>query len=763
VRLRASRKWLAEGPETLWAAAGLLSAALVYWWLRVIGTAHKSALWKVNIDSFIEHYPMVKFGFAALGSGEVPLWNAYQLCGLPFLAVPHTGLLYPANFIFFFVEAATATEITYILHLFWAGFAMWLLTRRLGLPMSGATASALTFMWSGYMMSYANQSMLIAAMSWLPVTMLLVELTVRGKRFAGLGVVLAIACQVLNGATEVLVHNMYVTGLYAALRLGQMARMGESIAAVRRGALLLGCVVVGISLSAPQLLPSLELASQSGRGASGLTLREALGKGVITPQPFLQQALETTGWVTVGFLPLLGFAVGPPRRLRALWLFGLALAVAAALMVFGGMAFELYHKTLIGDIFRRPVKFLHIYAFAQALMGGLALTRLEDLTPFTRRQLSPRLGWAAILAAIVISPAWAFPGIVPSPYLIAGLALLVAFGAVRSHGRRSAIVIALLALQATNLFFGAKQEFVRPAFRLEAFHQYDDMLGELRRVAGSNRVYLPPVVQLAPGLMQKQGLLNGIRVVGDYESLALGRSGAFFESVAPPFNQTGLFDGRFTLSENSNWALMDLTSTRYYVVPRKSEFGRFLRGRSKLAKEFRLKRKGQVQIYERPNALPRAYFVPAARSLGSPEEILDALQRSGFDPRREVLLEDAPVSAGGTGTLSTRARVDILEDGRERVSIAAQVDQPGYVVLTDTFYPGWKARANGREIPIYRANYLFRAMPVGKGRTHITLEYRPASFRNGLILGGSTTTLLLALALWRLYTREGPVWRSNEN
>ncbi len=63
--------------------------------------------------------------------------------------------------------------------------------------------------------------------------------------------------------------------------------------------------------------------------------------------------------------------------------------------------------------------------------------------------------------------------------------------------------------------------------------------------------------------------------------------------------------------------------------------------------------------------------------------------------------------------------------------VEAEPTAAGYLVLTDTFYPGWKAFIDGAPSPILRANYLMRAVPLAAGPHTVTFVYDPLSFRLG--------------------------------
>jgi hypothetical protein len=109
--------------------------------------------------------------------------------------------------------------------------------------------------------------------------------------------------------------------------------------------------------------------------------------------------------------------------------------------------------------------------------------------------------------------------------------------------------------------------------------------------------------------------------------------------------------------------------------------------------------------------------------------------RSGtFDPSKTVLLEAPPaaVPASSDGTV-TAADAQIVSYEPDRVVIDAKLPRSGFLLLLDNFYPGWRAFAAGREVPILRADYTFRAVALPAGAATVEFAYQPVSFRAGIM------------------------------
>jgi hypothetical protein len=145
-----------------------------------------------------------------------------------------------------------------------------------------------------------------------------------------------------------------------------------------------------------------------------------------------------------------------------------------------------------------------------------------------------------------------------------------------------------------------------------------------------------------------------------------------------------------------------------------------------------------ARIYANDNALPRTWVVGAQRVVRSDGDALDAILSPAFDPRTTAVVQQPIAGLAGAGAGS--ARIERYEP--ERVRIAARASGRALVVLSDVWYPGWKAEVDGRPATLQRVDYLLRGVAVGPGAHRIELAYRPASWRIGWVV-----TLLTALGL----------------
>lgn len=176
-------------------------------------------------------------------------------------------------------------------------------------------------------------------------------------------------------------------------------------------------------------------------------------------------------------------------------------------------------------------------------------------------------------------------------------------------------------------------------------------------------------------------------------------------------------------------------------------------------------RGNEVVAYRNRDALPRFTIVHKARRAGGEAEAWQMLAAADFDPAKEVVLgppertgtvarllalnplgrvsyeplaEGAPVQADG---------LELAAYGSRSLSLKVSMSTPGYLVVADTFYPGWRAQVDGRAAPILRANWLFRAVELPAGEHVVEMRYEPASWSVGWALTAFALMGLGALAV----------------
>ncbi len=165
-----------------------------------------------------------------------------------------------------------------------------------------------------------------------------------------------------------------------------------------------------------------------------------------------------------------------------------------------------------------------------------------------------------------------------------------------------------------------------------------------------------------------------------------------------------------------------------------------------------------VAAWENLNVLPRAFIVHDAQVLDD-TTTLARMQSPEWHPEQTVFLnggqalpEAVPLPKAvplppAVSEGPWHDDVDFAQDAPERVELTANTDRAGYLVLADSWYPGWKVAVDGRAAPVYRADLIVRAVPLEPGEHRIVFEYEPFSLRLGAIISFLSLVAVLGTAI----------------
>jgi len=155
-------------------------------------------------------------------------------------------------------------------------------------------------------------------------------------------------------------------------------------------------------------------------------------------------------------------------------------------------------------------------------------------------------------------------------------------------------------------------------------------------------------------------------------------------------------------------------------------------------------------IYENPRAFPRAFLVNNVVLVKNEEEAVLKTRNLGWSTRDTLVLEETSsaqlAKINSSKAKSAEGSVEIDRYSPNEVAIRVEPSCPTFLVLTDVFYPGWRAYVDGKPVSIYRAYGVVRAVFVTGGPHEVLFRYEPDSFRLG-----SAVTAMSALIITLLY------------
>jgi hypothetical protein len=159
-----------------------------------------------------------------------------------------------------------------------------------------------------------------------------------------------------------------------------------------------------------------------------------------------------------------------------------------------------------------------------------------------------------------------------------------------------------------------------------------------------------------------------------------------------------------------------------------------------------------LRIYENKSVIPRILCVPKAEVILDEADIINRLTSPDFNPYTTVILEKTPPTQGvkeiTTLTKAAGSAAQFIDYQPLRVSIQADMDRDGFLLLSDTWYPGWKAYVDKKETEIYRANLIFRAIALTRGKHKIEFAYTPTSFNLGCWISITCLALIVIIMVW---------------
>lgn len=218
-------------------------------------------------DYCLSYYPRRVTISEAWRKKEIPFWNPYSFCGTPFLADIQAGVFYPINWLLIGLDPIRQFPPFLFFHMVWGAVGLFLFLRKLGVPAWCGWGGAMAFALNEYFVKNIGLPTFAATASWVPWIFLATEALVErpgSKRAALLAVVWCLAF--LSGQPQTVIHAVYAVAIYLGVRFFVRRRPADHPARPGKIAVAFaGAALLALCLSAVQLIPTIDLASRSGR------------------------------------------------------------------------------------------------------------------------------------------------------------------------------------------------------------------------------------------------------------------------------------------------------------------------------------------------------------------------------------------------------------------------------------------------------------------------------------------------------------------
>jgi hypothetical protein len=713
------------------------------------------------------HAPMAELLAAGLRrDGELPRWNVQDFAGMPTLGDPQTQMFNPLHWPLLWRPSLHAFGPLIVAYTLAGALGFLAYAHALGLSAPGAAAGAVAFTLGGKLLLHLVLPGHTVFAPFFLIPWLLWSLE-RAIHRAGPGWIAGGA--ILTGLLAVSLHPQLLFYSAALVATVSVARARHAPRARRALAAVAAAAVLGTALAGVHLLPMAMLASEFSRGQAALfdatrvtedlaAAEEHLGPGERWPADMISGHEPPPDWEILGcegryYVGGVGFALAmvgllawprrDPRR-RLAWLFGVT---ALVLLLFGlgtRGGVEPWLRGLPGfAFFRIPARALVLLGFPVALVIALGVEALER-APARRARLV-----AAAAAALALAALWAsdaagahFATVLAT---VAGAVLLAGPGR-RRRGAGALLVVAAVAVDAALIV--APHVATAPETTMGRLPQGlvlpADIAATVRFAEFDRRGGAPVVPQLE---VRRRGLerLAGYNPLIPWRFVLYASYAGGFDPFQQRFDMVAV-----PIPARARPVLFDLLGVSYLLHPPVVAGGMWRWERS-------------TEAFPRAYLAPGPVLVPEGEGTARLASEQDALARlAALDPRAQVLLHGraaesalAAIGADDGRAFEPYRPVPLASRTANRLALEVQLAQPGILVLNEPFFPGWQARDGGREVPLLRANVLFRALVLGPGEHRIELEFAPISWRIGrwITVAAALTTLALAgLALGRAVT-----------
>jgi len=673
---------------------------------------------------------------------KLPLWSAQMGGGFPLLDEGQVQAFFPLNLLFLIFPFYFVSSLSFLLPVFLSGLSFYFFLRTLKLGFLSCLFGAIAYSFSAPLILHLKHPPITSTIIFLPLELALIFRFLETKKGQILVLLsLFMGLKFLAGSPQLAILFTLFSGCFF-LFLGLVNSTFPRKKALIHGELLktlfrlilsfLLVSLLGMALASLQLFPtfSLLLISERTQSFSFEEMKKfsLIAKSLTTflipyslenparlpayfelgKYPFFWETNLYVGVLTFIF-GVFGFLLLGKNKVISFFLFSFLITL---LLAFGpntpaGFLFRLpFFKG-----FRVPGRFLTLSCFSLVTVSSFFFEFLfyQQLPKFIK-------SWAKILAVLAIS----------------ALVLdLFYFG----FNYNSAVLAEDFEKPPKAVSFlkearKTEDPFSERVFSYNYVRAYNFILIYNRGWQKNPEVFLSYQEMLPPN----SNLLYNLSSTIPYAGMRIGRSlilnQLLFDSVFARYLQepASVHPGLVNL--------LKLSNTKYFLspVPIKAK------GLKQIFAVRSPYRDLNYKLYQVENVLPRVFIVPKAKYLDSLQAIQQELIKENFDPKTWVFIEEP--NRWGNSDSTFGSQVEIIKNEDENLSLKADLVDKGFLVLADTFHQNWKAKVDGKETKILRANLNFRAIPLSAGQHTVEFFYDPQPLKTGAKIS------LVAFIIW---------------
>lgn len=709
-------------------------------------------------DTIRQMVPWKSEAVTQLRAGSVPLWNPHNFSGAPLVANNQSAVFHPTIFLFLVLPLWLGWTLSVMLQPILASLFTYLYCRTIKLRPLPSVMASVVYAYGMYAIVFLEYNTILHVTLLLPLILTSIEHLIRG-RSVWWSLILATAVYAAGtaGHLQLFVTVVAYAGIYAVWRVRSEKRKSDHAVSIGLP------MIIGLGLGSLQHIPTAELVMHAARVPQ--SYESLLNTLLIQPKQLMMLFVPdafgnpaTYSYILSDSYPSKAMFVGIPAlvlshiAMRSVWnnayvkLFTGTVVVLLAILVASPITAFLYRFEIPLISTSAPTNMLFLLTWSFAVLAAHGLTVVIE-----RKTYKPwyTVGFFAAAFAMIWIVTRVRPGMVMIKPLLLSTGVTAASVALLSAAamtKRTTIVAGFfifLTVAELGYYFHKFNPFVSK----ELFFPQTEVSEWLIKQGGHDRFWGYGSAAIEANYATMWGAYSPDGYDPLYPAwygkfIQLSADGSFPEAFTSATRSDARIAGGFGETDYADnmyrQRVLNMLGARYLInrVENGDTQTNFPPSRYPLLASF-----NDWQVFENTSALPRAFVVYDMKLHDGDDPFDEFFFDESFDPRQSVFIANIArpnFEEIGTGSATIRKYTP------SRVTIDTDTTQPGILVLSDTYFPGWKATVNeGTQLAVHRANYALRAVLIPAGKNTVIFSYEPASFSWGL-KGTMISTVVLA-------------------
>ena len=705
--------------------------------------------------------PWKKLTTESLLNFQIPFWNPYSFSGTPHLANYQSAAFSITNLFYFIFNFNTAWALAVLVQPLFAGFFTYFFVKSLKKSEIAALISAISFMFCGFITTWMSYTTLSLAITFLPLALYSIEKYFHTKKSRFLILLsLSFPLSFFSGHFQISIYFSIFVFAYIIFKFYETKNKSGFL-----NVLLFS--FFGILLSSPQILPSIELYFSAFRSSIFQKIESVPIKHLttiiapdfygnpVTRNNFFGNYAEWNSFL--GVIPFLLGIYSLFKKSKQIIFFFL-MAFLALLFSINSPILDLFVGLKIPVLSTSALsRVLAIFSFSFAILAAFGFDQL--VLDIKEKRIKKVFTWFMICSFIYlvlwtfvlgkfIDPKFypvALKNLILPSILFAGLLFTVLISIVNRKFILFSAVFLLLLTTFDLLRFASKWQTFSP---VEFTFPNTPIVSSLQSLDNTYRTV---------GAFGAEGnVYFHIPGTEGYDPLYINRYGQFLGTLNDGIIKPSFSKG-VNLPTNAKYfpKVIDFMGIKYVLLKKQDINKVWAFPLKKFPDKFKLiYREEDYFIYENKEVYPRAFLVGNYEILNDDQKIMDRVLDKKFDLRESVIVEKEP-NINKSDNFSGNTK--ILEYSPNKIKIETNSNNDAILVLSDNYYPGWRAKVNGNETEVLRANYTFRAVPIPKGESKIEFYYYSKVFKWGFYLSFISLISIFIIIIGKWYTTN--IWK----